>query len=445
MSLKDTKKNVFTKIGAYTSLNEQGKMPDTTSIYPSVNNSKETIPFLMDVMGTILGADAMKSVTGEVFTKFLDGVEPKLKESLKKQVTGINADDPLPTDFVNNGIEIGTGDMDSFSKLKAINTPTEDYLFDNTKPTFDNIAADAIKSPNTEKTFGGILKISHDPSTDKMKIKPLNAGLTIGAFLIGFIDSMVIINKKETTTKVMDLIYGTVSSTNNKSVNQLKSELSIRKAIDQYINEDDDSFVVNPKYNDEILKTANELSKGITTHDMGCGLITVSLALSDLSELVSIVSGSTDPFVVGNAFEATITASASNSNNSVISKENEQTIKDGFFKKLINMLTATLTESVTTSPQVRALMSIYTTFSNNGTSIINNAEDDIKYYSNFIKCNVNVLTELLIQFIMTLAIAALNKLLIPIIKKIIREKTNQYVNTLKSLSPVKIPDVGITN
>ncbi len=441
MSLKDTKKKIFTKIAAYTSLDEQGKMPDTSDIFPSVNNSSEIIPYLMDLMGVILGTEAVKILTGEVFTDFLDNVEPKLKESLKKQITNLNSNVSLPTDCK---FEIGTGDMDSFSKLKTINTPTEDYLFDNTVPTFDNILGDAIKAPNTEMTFGGIVTVSHDPSLDKITIKPLNVGITVGALLTGFIDSMIIINKKEITTKVMDLIYGVISSNNGKTVDQLKTELTARKTLEQYINEGDDSFVMNPKYNDEILKSANELSKGITTHDMGCGLITASITLEDLSALLSTVSESSDPSVVANAFEATMDASSSNSNGAEASKENKQTILDGFFKKLINMLTSALTEAMTMAPQIRALIAMSTSLLNNGVAIIGNVVDDIKKYANFIKCNINELTSLLIQFIMKLAIGALNKLLVPIIKKIVKEKINQYVNTLKSLSPVKIPD-GLIN
>ena len=109
MSLADNKRNIFTTIGSYTSLMEQGENPLQTDLFPSINNKKDIVPFLLDVMKTVAGTDALKETIGSMFTKLIGDVEPKLKDVLKKQFTQSNADDFLPTtgnNFLNNGITI---------------------------------------------------------------------------------------------------------------------------------------------------------------------------------------------------------------------------------------------------------------------------------------------------------------------------------------------------
>jgi hypothetical protein len=71
MGLLDQKKNIFTTIGAYTSMAQSGSMPDTTNIFPSINNKKDIVPLLLDVMKVVVGTDALQQLTGQLFTKFV--------------------------------------------------------------------------------------------------------------------------------------------------------------------------------------------------------------------------------------------------------------------------------------------------------------------------------------------------------------------------------------
>jgi len=60
MSRADSKRGVFNNIKAYNSLNYQGKPPVQTDSMASINNSKETIPFLIDTLKVLAGAGALK-------------------------------------------------------------------------------------------------------------------------------------------------------------------------------------------------------------------------------------------------------------------------------------------------------------------------------------------------------------------------------------------------
>src|ERR1035437_3766957 len=153
MGLIDDKKNVFTTIGAYTSLKQEKTLPDTTNSYPSVNNKKDIVPFLLDVLKVVVGSEALKQLTGELFTNLIAGVEPQMKSSLTKQTVQYNAGDSLPTGFKTTGINVPVKDIDVYSKLKTDpNSAHGSLLYDNTKPNFFNKKKQKKKKKGTDTT-----------------------------------------------------------------------------------------------------------------------------------------------------------------------------------------------------------------------------------------------------------------------------------------------------
>jgi len=433
MSLSSNKKNIFTTIGAYTSLNQDGKMPDTTNVFPSINNKKDIVPFLLDILKVVVGSDALKQLTGELFTNFIKKIEPKVKTAIKKQVTQHNANDPLPSGSTNT-YNISLKKLDVYGKLKQ---PTLDVLgnlrndFDSPE-SFDNIMINAINNPGVDKTFGSALTIKYNTADDSVDLTPINSGgTTIGEWLMLFIGSMIIINTKELVANVVDAIYGTISAELKKTPEEKKIELEIDSVIEQLIDDDNDSFIVNPQNFNEISNNSKNISKGVIEYDMGCGLISASLSLDDLDSLVSIVVDSNDPFVVGNAFNKTIDDAAKD--NPSTTNENKQTIRDGFFQRLIKALTLALAKSVSLSPQIRALLAISSAFQNGGIPQIGLPLDDLKKFRIFIKCNIKEILSMLNEFIFNLIVGFLISLINPVLKKLVKEKINQYSAILKTL------------
>ena len=53
MSLSGDKQDIFTTIGAYTSLKQESNLPDKTNLYPSINNKKDIVPFLLDLLSIL--------------------------------------------------------------------------------------------------------------------------------------------------------------------------------------------------------------------------------------------------------------------------------------------------------------------------------------------------------------------------------------------------------
>jgi hypothetical protein len=438
MGLIDQKKNIFTTIGAYTSMAQSGTMPNTTNIFPSINNKKDIVPMLLDIMKVVVGTDALQELTGQLFTNFVDKVEPTLKAAVKNQTVQPNSGTVIPDGFKNNGYNIKVKDVDIYGVLKVNPASTSgSMLYDMSKPNFNKLAYQAIQNAGTDTIFGSII-INYNSSTDSFNFKPnlavTGANPKIGDFLGGFVDSMEIVNKKTFVTDVMNSIYGTISHTQKKTVEQIAAELEINKLIEQLIN-DDDSFVISPEDYEAILRQAQEFANGVVYYDMGCGVMAASLPLSGLSALITSISGSTDPFFVGNAVNATIEESTKNTPE--IAKENKQTVKDGFFQRLIKLITQSLALAVTTTPQIRTLQGIISGFQNNGVVQLGNPKNDLKKFRVYLNCVIKAAMAMINKFIFDLVVTLLNKLLTPVIKAIIKEKINQYVKILQSLIPIK--------
>jgi len=432
MSLADNKRSIFTTIGSYTSLMKQSDKIRQTDLFPSINNKKDIVPFLLDVLKTVVGTEALKEAIGGMFGKLIDDIEPQLKTVLKKQFIQSNSDDLLPT---ATSITIPVKDIDVNGKLKIDPTSDEGGLvFDNSKPNFDKTAYDAISNSGTEKTFS-VLSVTHDSILDNFEVKSsLASNVTIGSFFTTFIDDAEIINKKEITANVMDALYGTLAKKQGKTIEQNYEELKVRKLLEQVLN-DDDSFIIPPEDLDGLLVKANELSEGILNYDMGCGLMEAELNFDDLDNMVNNVFGSTDPLFIGNQFESTILKSTSGSTvTQEATQQNMQTIKDNFFQKIINVFTLALLSAVTTAPQIRVLLGMMSALQNGGVVKLAKASEDMDNFKTCIKCMSKEIMRLVAKFIFDLAVLYLIKLIKPVITKVVKEKINQYVGIIKSLT-----------
>jgi hypothetical protein len=229
----------------------------------------------------------------------------------------------------------------------------------------------------------------------------------------------------------MNNFYGTLTKNQGKTVEEVYNELLVETQLQQILN-DDDSFVISPEKYDELLAKSREMVGGIINYDLGCGLMPAELNFDNFSNLVSTISGATDPFFIGNQIGKTIDESTTATQDQT--NENKQTIKDNFFQRIINIFTIKMLLAVTTTPQIRMLFGIMSSLQNNGVVKINNATEDIKNFKTTIKCMSKEIMKLIAAFIFTLAISYLVKLLKPVIKKVIKEKINQYVGVIKSLT-----------
>jgi len=171
MGLIDKKKSIFTTIGAYSSMMKESKMPDTSNLFPSINNKKDVVPYLLDVLKVVAGSFALQQMVGQLFTGFIDGVEPMLKNAIKKQTVQYNSGDGLPNSF-KQGYSIKVPQIDTYGKLKTNPDSTGGkMLYDNAAPNFDSSAYSAIKNSGTDTVFGN-LTLNFDSTNNSLIFKP---------------------------------------------------------------------------------------------------------------------------------------------------------------------------------------------------------------------------------------------------------------------------------
>lgn len=441
MGLIDDKKNVFTTIGAYTSLNENIDLPDNTNLFPSINNKNDVGGFLLDVLGVVVGTTALQQLVGELFTNFADNIEPKLKNATNKQLIQYNSGDDLPDNFKNEGVKVPVKDVDISGKLK--NDPDSDIgnlIYNNETDNFDKKASDAIRNEGTDIQYTDNLLIKYDSTDDSFVFKPTNSSSNknIGEWLTGYTENAEFLNKKEFMTNSMNNIFGSVSKNENKTNDEILKELEVNKILEQVI-EGNDSFTISDNDIAELINRSKEIKNGVVSYDMGCGFVESELPLSGLTNLISQISGSTDPFAVGNNINNTLDNSFENTEETEETKnENNETIKNGFFHKIIQYIQLELTKILTVSPQARTLLAISSSFQNNGIPQIQDVKEDLAIFKTYIKCIIKEILATLYEFIFDLIVGFLITLITPIITKIIKEIINQYTGIIKSLISSKI-------
>jgi hypothetical protein len=430
MGLIDDKKSIFTTIGAYTSLNESPDLPDNSNLFPSVSNKKEIIPFLLDILKVVIGSTALQDLTGELLTNLTDKAEPTLKESATKQFIQYNAGQSLPSYFVNTGISIPIKSFDIFGKLKTDPaSETGSLLFDDNTPNFDSQVYSALQSNGGWVTYNNI-QMSYDSSSDSMTFKPTSALGNIGEWFSAFILDTSFINKTEFVTNVLNAIYGTISTNQDKTPEEIFDELQVTQQLEQVSN-GDDSFEISQDVLDQLFNTANQMSEGVVTYDLGCGLVEASLSLDDLSNTVNEIADSTDPFAVGNAMANTVNSSFEG--NEEVGEENSDTIKDGFFSKIIQAIKLEFIKVLVASPQMRVLFAIFSAFTNNGEVQTGDPKEDQESFKTVIKCLIKEILAIINEFIFNLVLTELLAIIKPVITRIIREKIIQYIGVIRSL------------
>lgn len=438
MSLSGDKKNVFTTIGAYTSFSKnEGKLPKTTNTYPSVNNKKDVIPFLIDVLKVTVGSEAIKLIVGELLTKFLDKTEESSKTLLKKQFIDSNSDKEVSSDFKTIGYRVKASKIDTDKKFRIPSDSTSYPLYRNDAITsFENTMHDAVRLEPTEINYSNTIKVSYDKVSDDFIFKSGQPNYLVNDFVTDYIDNTTIINKKEIHTNVMNLLFGTISKNENKTINEISNELEVNKILSQVI-DGSDSYDISQDDLNELFKIAEDIVNGLSNHDLGCGVMSSSLNIVDLTSLVSQISGSTDSFAVSNALESTLENDTDLDQDTY--NENKQTIKDNFFKKLINSFVLSLVKSLTTAPQIRALIAISGSFKGKADLLDGKVSETLKNNKAFIDCIVKEMINLVSEFIYNKAISLIKELIKPILKKIGKEKITSYSKIIKSLSkPIPI-------
>ena len=428
MGVADNKRGIFSTIGAYTSMGQNDTPPSFRDSFKSVNDKNDPINFQIEVLKSIAGTEPLKEMTGELLTSALDETEPKIKSTLKSQFTQSNAEAELPNDFRNAGIRIPIKNLDGNGKLRVSpSSPAGSVMYDTSTPSVDNTIRTVIESEGNPATFGNVSMV-YDSSDDVIIVKPiLGQGIsTVGAFFISFIDNTTFLKKKELVAEVLDTIFGTTSNEMGRSSKNVADDLMVKKMLENVLS-GDDSFIVPFGELDEILRRSEEIVRGVNYIDVGCDRIEASLSLDDIADLQDVILNSTDPTEIGNAIAETLRLS----NQSLAAQDNEESIRDNFITRIINILILGVLEACITSPTARLLQAILSAFQ--GVEI-GSIKDDLEKFKTMIKCMSKEIKMAIAAYIFFFVLKYLRELMKPIVKKVVKEKITNMKRQLKSLT-----------
>lgn len=431
MGIIDDKQNILNEIGAIFSARENINLPFRENSLSSINNSREILPFIIDILTVVIGSQALQRTLGELFTNVFDTVEPATKDAIKNTSNSYNSSQTLPSSFNTSGYDIPLNAIDSNKKLQTDpNSNAGALLYGTTNVnTFDYKVYEAIQTPSTNVNYNNII-INYNETTDTINIKPQVPSQTINTFITDYIDDSSILPRDAFVGDIINGIYGTLSSEQNLPLNDLILNEQIDSLIDK-INAEEESLIFTQEEQEEFEQRAENKSKGVDIYMTSCcGVITASTTIEEISGLTNIINNF-DPEIIGNGFSDLLDNSFPS--DQTTSEEDNRTIKDAFFKRLIKLILNTLLKKTILTPEIRTFFIITEAFKNNNTVTPVDPLDFLRNNNNLIQCIRDKIREIIIQFLFELVKRELIKLVIPLTKRILIEKLNQYIGILRSL------------
>jgi hypothetical protein len=256
MSIVDKKKEVFGKIAAARTLTEGLPVLKTTSSFSSINNDGNVVNFLTDLIKSLIGFDALESAVIDTITRSLPKIEKQIKNTLKtelKSIVSCGVDPTLPFWITSNG----DGIIIEVEKIDFANIFKSDPNSIGGKLIYDDITDDLTNSSDFNTFLYGVIQDEGVTYTWQnifdITFNSLGSGLipnntltikanasyntkTLTDLNNDFINSITLFSSAKILNKVIDTIYGSISSTIGKSVNQLKKEADLNTVIDKMVN-----------------------------------------------------------------------------------------------------------------------------------------------------------------------------------------------------------------
>jgi F0F1-type ATP synthase assembly protein I len=260
MNVISKKKEVFGKIGAVKTLTEGLPKLKLSSSFASINNSGDVISFLTDLVKTLVGFEALVSSVIDTITHSLPRIEKEVKKALKVELKnivscGVNPSLPSWMKSTEPGINIQVKKIDFADILRTDPNSVAGQLIYNDITTplvnstdFNTFLYGVIQDEGIEYSWKNIITFKFVAngapfgfSNNSLIIKADQAydNKTLTDLNNDFIDSLILFNSDNVVNKVMDIIYGTVSSTIGKSFKQLESEAQINTIIDKMVANND--------------------------------------------------------------------------------------------------------------------------------------------------------------------------------------------------------------
>ena len=168
MSLIGRKKNIFNTISSIKSFNENDRKVRTNDSLSSLNNKKDSLSFLLDLIFVLIGSGGFIKLIGGLFSNVFDEAQPQIQQQILNNLTTPLSNKLLSSTSFNNGLILPLSYIDIFNKLKTDpNSNIGNVIYGIN--SFDYNLYDAINNPNTDKIIDQII-VNYDDSSDTLSI-----------------------------------------------------------------------------------------------------------------------------------------------------------------------------------------------------------------------------------------------------------------------------------
>ena len=263
MSVVDKKQKVFGNIAAARTVTEGMPKLKKGASFPSINNKGDTITFLTDLIKALIGYIALVNTIVDILTNQLVKIEKDIKKALKtelKAIVSCGIDPSLPSFIKSTGsgivIEVKKIDFLNLFKIDA-KTKVGGLLYNDVTPNLTDssdlntflygvIQNDGITYTWKDKSGNGLFDVTFKANgsgiipnnTLTIKANQSYNTKTLNDLNNNFIDSLTLFNAGNIVSRIVDIIFGSISLKIKKPRVHLEMEEKINKIVDKMIAED---------------------------------------------------------------------------------------------------------------------------------------------------------------------------------------------------------------
>lgn len=459
MSVVDKKKKVFGKIGAYKTLTQGLPQLKLSSSFSSVNNNGDVISFLTDLVKSLVGYEALVSSVVDTITHILPRIEKEVKKALKlelKTIVSCGVDPSIPYWMKSTAlpplpivIELKKIDFANILRTDPNSVAGKLLYNDITTPLynssdFNTFLYGVIQDDGVSHYWKNILEFTFNSvssgnpnNTLTIKAHPSYDNKTLTDLNNDFIDSLILFNTENIINKVMDIIYGTVSSNIGKSLKQLESEAKINTIIDKMVNNNNQNNLNDSAFsfsNDEILQQqldAVNRKKGISSI-VTSTIVPSSVPISNLTDFTQNINSAQTIIekkdIVKNSLDKMAASSTANLNN----LEDIASAKLNFIQQIITSLIKSIINMIL-SPKVIVVFILNFKIVYGPDATFTDGVDFIKKNKNLMSKIMKVIAEEIIKILLNIALKEIGVLVSSAMAKKQKEKGMLKLSQLQSL------------
>lgn len=457
MAIIDKKKKVFGKIAAAKTLTEGMPKLKLSSSFPSINNNGDSITFLTDLIKSLVGYEALVSAVVDTLTHSIPKIEHEIKKALKVELKsivscGVDPHLPLWIQSTGSGIVIEVNKIDFMDILRTDPNSVGGKLLYNDVTTpltnssdFNTFLYGVIQDDGNTYTWRNIFDITFNSlgtggnpnNTLTIKANSSYNPKTLTDLNNDFIDSLTLLSTENIVNKIMDVIYGSISSTIGKSLKQLENEAQINSIVDKMvnnvnknpINDSAFSFTKEETYSQQI--EALNRKKGIAALNVS-SVVPSSVPISSLTSFNTDMNAATTLLQKKDALTSNLNKMASFSALNVPNKIDVPTVKLNFIQQIISSMVKSII-NIFLSPKVIFSFVINYKIVYGPTATFTDAIDFIKKNKNLMNSIMKVIAQELIKILLSIALKEISSLVAEAIAKRQKEKSVNKLAQLQSL------------